>query len=140
MALPTRAVATALVTAFAAFAAAPAPAAVLVPQAGWSWGSPSPQGLDLSVLDFAEGRGYATGALGSIIRSDDGGATWSGLPDWETLPLGGIERMRVIDRDRVVILGNDGCFLRRTDEGGRTWPLLFTPISFGCSEPVRAMT
>src|SRR4051812_6797860 len=128
MAFRNHALATALVTVLAAWAAAPAPAAVLVPQAGWSWGNPSPQGLDLSVVDFAQGRGYATGAIGSVIRSDDGGATWTGLPDWETLTVAGIERMQVIDRDRVVILGNDGCFLRRTDDAGKTWPLLFQTI------------
>src|SRR2546423_15010056 len=59
--------------------AAPSSAAVTVSQSGWTWGNPRPQGQTLRALDFAGGRGYAAGAFGTILRTDDGGATWSGI-------------------------------------------------------------
>jgi len=54
-------------------------AAVTVSQSGWSWGNPTPQGNTLRAIDFVQGRGYALGAAGTVLRTDDGGATWSGL-------------------------------------------------------------
>src|SRR5437773_1825152 len=54
-------------------------AAVRVAQSGWSWGSPTPQGNTLGSIDFVQGRGYAAGAAGTVLRSDDQGANWTGL-------------------------------------------------------------
>ena len=56
-----------------------ATASVRVPLSGWNWGNPTPQGNDLRAIDFLGGRGYAVGAAGTALRTDDGGATWSGL-------------------------------------------------------------
>ena len=50
-----------------------------VPLSGWNWGNPTPQGNDLKAIDFLGGRGYAVGAAGTALRTDDGGATWAGL-------------------------------------------------------------
>src|SRR4051794_23071940 len=57
----------------------PAGGAVLVGHSGWYWGNPLPQGNTIKALDFSGGRGYAAGAFGTLLRTDDGGATWSGV-------------------------------------------------------------
>jgi len=54
-------------------------ASVNVAQSGWSWGSPTPQGNTLNSIDFVQGRGYAAGDAGTVLRTDDGGTTWTGL-------------------------------------------------------------
>jgi photosystem II stability/assembly factor-like uncharacterized protein len=92
---------------------------VSVGHSGWTWGSPQPQGNDLNGIDFAGGRGYASGALGTLLRTDDGGQTWTGIPTGLTQPL---LRVRAIDANTVVIGG--GCALRRSDDGGATFQRL----------------
>src|SRR3954453_8556931 len=89
---------------------------VSVGHSGWTWGSPQPQGNDLNGIDFAGGRGYASGALGTLLRTDDGGQTWTGIPTGLTQSL---LRVRAIDANTVVIGG--GCALRRSDDGGATF-------------------
>ena len=59
--------------------AGPAGAAVQVSQSGWQWGNPTPQGNTIRAMDFIAGRGYAIGDDGTALRTDDGGATWTGL-------------------------------------------------------------
>src|SRR6478672_11409275 len=69
-------------------------AGVSVGHSGWTWASPEPQGNDLNGIDFAAGRGYASGALGTLLRTDDGGDTWTGVATGLTQPL---LRVRAID-------------------------------------------
>ena len=106
----------------AAALAAPAGAAIQVSQSGWFWGNPAPQGNALRALDFLSGRGYAMGDAGTALRTDDGGATWSGLA---TGTAGDLTRLQIIAPDTLVVLGGDGCVLRRTDDGGKTFRRLF---------------
>src|SRR4051812_2605972 len=112
-------------------------AAVTAPQSGWSWGNPSPQGSGLSSIDFARGRGYAAGGNGTVLRTDDGGTSWSGLPTGTSASL---VRLQVIDPDTLVVLGDPGCVLRRSDDGGRTFRKMFTVTDRGCPTPVAAFT
>ena len=56
-----------------------AQAQVQASQSGWQWGNPTPQGNTIRALDFIAGRGYAIGDDGTALRTDDGGATWTGL-------------------------------------------------------------
>jgi hypothetical protein len=60
-------------------AAQAAQAGVQVGSSGWQWGNPLPQGNTIRAMSFAGGRGYAAGDFGTLLRTDDGGATWSGL-------------------------------------------------------------
>src|ERR1700709_1514284 len=53
-----------------------ASASVRVPLSGWNGGTPPPQGNDLKAVDFLGGRGYAVGAAGTALRTDDGGLAW----------------------------------------------------------------
>ena len=46
---------------------------------GWLWGNPLPQGKTLYDIAFTGPGGYAVGDFGTVLRTDDGGATWRGL-------------------------------------------------------------
>src|SRR5919107_4302249 len=94
-------------------------APVAVAHAGWTWGNPLPQGDTLNAIDFAGARGYAVGEFGTMLRTDNGGATWTGVSTGLTEDLTDV---RMITPDSVVIAG--GCPVRRSDTGGRTFPRL----------------
>ena len=65
--------------AVAAAVPAAASASVQVGSSGWQWGNPLPQGNTLRSMSFAGNDGYAAGAFGTLLRTTDGGSTWSGL-------------------------------------------------------------
>jgi photosystem II stability/assembly factor-like uncharacterized protein len=92
---------------------------VSVGHSGWFWGDPQPQGNALNGIDFAGSRGYAAGDFGTLLRTDDGGATWDGLPTGITARL---VNVRVVNASTVVIGGD--CALRRSDDGGQTFTRL----------------
>jgi photosystem II stability/assembly factor-like uncharacterized protein len=122
----------------AAALAAPqaAGAAVSVGQSGWSWGSPLPQGNTLGAVELTGGRGYASGAFGTVLRTDDGGATWSGLTTGVTADLG---RLRLLGPDSFVVGG--GCVLRRSDDGGASFKRLpFSAGEDGCPSPLSSFS
>ncbi|MBE2320864.1 hypothetical protein DVA67_033205 [Solirubrobacter sp. CPCC 204708] len=106
-----------------------------VSQSGWQWGNPTPQGNTIRAIDFAQGRGYAIGDDGTALRTDDGGATWTGLPTGTSLDL---NRIQAVTPDVVTILGGDGCVLRRSDDGGRTFRRFYVLTEIDCPEPVAA--
>ncbi len=115
-------------------ATAPAPAAVTVGHSGWEWGTPSPQGQTIQALEFEGSRGYAAGWFGTLLSTDDGGATWRGSATGLTIP---IERISLIDTDSLVIGGE--CALRRSDDGGQTFTRLpWTATDLRCSAKVAA--
>lgn len=117
--------------------AAPAGAAsVSVGHSGWFWGNPQPQGNTLSGLDFAGTRGYAAGEFGTLLRTDDGGATWSGINTGLTEAL---VRVRAIDPNTVVVGG--GCALRRSDDGGQSFRRLpWTASDRDCPSPIASFS
>jgi len=126
------AVAAALLAVFASASAA----SVRVPLSGWAWGNPTPQGNDLRAIDFLGGRGYAVGAAGTALRTDDGGATWSGLA---TGIASDLARLQIIDPETVVVLSNDACVLRRSDDGGRTFHKIFIVAEVNCPDRVQSL-
>ena len=116
----TRALVAAVVTASLALGLdASAVAGLGVGHSGWSWGDPSPQGNDIRGIEFAGTRGYAAGKFGTLLRSEDSGATWTGLSTGTTQDLA---RVRIIDADSLVIAG--GCVVRRSDDAGQTFTRL----------------
>ena len=119
----------------AAALSAPAGAAVQVSQSGWFWGNPTPQGNTLRTLDFLSGRGYAVGDAGTALRTDDGGATWTGLATGTSADL---DRLQVVTPETLVVQGGDGCVLRRSDDGGRTFRRMYVLAERGCPNPVQA--
>jgi photosystem II stability/assembly factor-like uncharacterized protein len=108
---------------------------VTVGQSGWNWGNPQPQGNTLRTVEFAGGRGYAAGSFGTLLRTDDGGATWTGIPTGITADLA---RIRAVDANTVVI--GSGCVLRRSDDGGQTFRRLpFTSSETGCPAGIASL-
>lgn len=109
-------------------------AAVGVGHSGWFSGSPLPQANDLRTLEMVGARGYAAGDFGTVLRTDDAGATWTGLPSGTTVALGDLD---VVGTDTVIAGG--GCSLRRSDDSGQTFRRLpFTASDDRCSSLVRS--
>jgi photosystem II stability/assembly factor-like uncharacterized protein len=110
--------------------------AVNAGRSGWSWGNPLPQGNDLRALEFIGDRGYAAGEFGTLLRSDDAGASWKGLATGVTRDL---TRIAVIDSDSLVIAGD--CAVRRSDDGGESFDRLpWTASELDCRQPVVAVS
>ena len=106
----------ALACAAALLAALPAlaPASVQVGSSGWQWGNPLPQGNTLRSISFAGANGYAAGDFGTLLRTTDGGTTWSGLLERHLhQPHRGPGHRR-----RRASSPAGGCVARRSDDGG----------------------
>jgi photosystem II stability/assembly factor-like uncharacterized protein len=102
----------------AVFAAPAAYAAdnVTVGHSSWFWGNPQPQGNTLNAIDFAGGTGYAAGDFGTLLKTADNGATWTGIATGITVNL---TQVRLLDANTIFI--GAGCLLRRSDDGGQTF-------------------
>ena len=72
---------------------------------------------------FAQGTAVAVGALGTILRTTDGGDTWTPQSSGTTNFLNGVS---FVDANTGTAVGGEGTILRTTD-GGDTW----TPQSSG---------
>src|SRR6476659_8189286 len=91
---------------------AAASASVQVGSSGWQWGNPLPQGNTLRSISFAGLDGYAAGDFGTLLRTTDGGTTWSGLLSGTFTNL---TEVQAIDAQSVFAAG--GCVARRSDDG-----------------------
>lgn len=109
----------------AALPAAPASANVQVGASGWQWGNPLPQGNTVRAMSFAGSTGYAAGDFGTLLKTTDGGSTWTGLP---VGTFQGLTVVQALDPDTVFAGG--GCVARRSTDGGRT----FTAVRFSAVE------
>src|SRR4051794_12882719 len=126
---------TLLIAALALALATPSSGAVKAGHSGWEGGSPLPQGHAINALAFQSDVGYAVGDFGTVLKTGDGGATWSGLATGVTRDL---SLVSVIDADSVVAGG--GCTLRRSDDGGVTFlRLAWTPSDERCAAPLAAL-
>jgi photosystem II stability/assembly factor-like uncharacterized protein len=126
----------ALACAAGLLAALPAasPASVQVGSSGWQWGNPLPQGNTVRAMSFAGTTGYAAGDFGTLLRTADGGATWSGLLSGTFTDL---TTVQAIDADSLFAGG--GCVARRSDDGGATFRrVAFTPAESSCRQPLAA--
>jgi photosystem II stability/assembly factor-like uncharacterized protein len=124
--------------ALAALAATAAPAwgqgEVTVGHSGWKWGNPQPQGNTLHELDFTAGVGYAAGAFGTLLRTNDG-LSWTGVPTGLTAEL---QVLRAVDADTVII--GAGCVMRRSDDAGETFRRVpFVARETGCPSGLAAL-
>lgn len=98
-----------------AWAPAAAGAAVSTGHSGWSWSNPAPQGEGISDLAFSGATGYAVGGFGTLLRTSDGGGTWTGLPSATVQDL---TRIGVVGPAGFVTSG--GCAVRRSGDAGTT--------------------
>ena len=112
-----------------------ADAAVQVSQSGWQWGNPSPQGNTIRGMDVNGGRAYAIGDYGTALRTDDGGQTWTGLATGTSQNL---TRVQAVTPDVVIIVGGQGCVVRRSNDGGRTFQKVYVLAETDCPEKISA--
>ena len=115
-----------------------ASAGVNNPQSGWYSGNPLLGPNTLGDLACAGSTCYASGQFGTLLKSTDAGASWSGIVTGLTLNL---TRVRLADRspDHVVVGG--GCAVRRSDDGGDTFfRLPFTARDTGCAAPLVSLS
>ena len=119
------------VAALALIAAATAVADdVTVGHSGWNWGNPQPQGNTLRAIEFKGARGFAAGEFGTLLRTDDRGRSWTGIPTGTTAS---ITHVSIADDTSVVVGG--GCVLRRSDDGGTS----FAAIPVGCKPGIASL-
>jgi len=125
----------------AALAVASAPVAtasagVETGTSGWQWGNPLPQGNQLQAMAFAGPTGYASGAFGTLLKTVDGGTTWSGL---RTGTAQALDQVQAVDADTVVTGG--GCVARLSTNGGQSFSrIAFTPVESSCDQPLKSLS
>jgi photosystem II stability/assembly factor-like uncharacterized protein len=116
--------------------AAAGAAPVSTGHSGWNWALPAPQGQNLSTVTFDGSTGYAVGDFGTVLRSNDGGQTWSGLPSGTTTNLSIVQE---IDPNTVIVGG--GCALRESTNGGVTFaPMPINPSDTVCGSALAAIS
>ncbi len=93
-----------------------AAAAVSAGGTGWVWSNPLPQGDDVEAIAFAGDHGIAVGAHGLILRTEDGGTTWTRSESGTDATL---TEVALPSTDTVYAGG--GCVLRRSSDGGATF-------------------
>ena len=91
-------------------------APVSVGHSGWLWGDPVPQGNTLNDVAFAGASGYAVGEFGTVLRSEDGGNTWVGLPSGSQNDLTQVQEVS----PTVVVVGG-GCAVRESENAGASF-------------------
>ena len=91
-------------------------ATALLPQLPWL--SPTPQGNQLTAIDLVDGaQGWAIGTRGTIMKTADGGLTWSSQGAPTEADLFGLA---TVYRSTAWAVGEGGTILR-TGDGGATW-------------------
>jgi len=87
-------------------------------QEGWFRQSPLPTGYDVQAIKFTNATtGFAVGLGGTILRTNDGGATWTQQASPSANNLYGVS---FTDANTGTAVGHVGTILRTTD-GGKTW-------------------
>lgn len=91
---------------------------LLFSQNDWSWQNPLPQGNTLYSVSFADSLiGWAVGEHGTIIKSTDGGETWSLQQSTITERL---HSVHAFNENSVYAVSENGTVLKTTD-GGESW-------------------
>lgn len=91
--------------------------------AQWSWRNPLPQGNTIHDVQFMNGtKGFGVGDGGTILKTVDGGYTWSRI---ETSFQANLNSVFFVDSLLgFAISGTDYGYLVKTTDGGATWNLL----------------
>jgi photosystem II stability/assembly factor-like uncharacterized protein len=98
----------------------PAAAGLSVGHSGWEWSNPLPQGNTLRALSFAGRTGFAAGDFGTLLRSDDGGQTWTGLRTGTTEDLTDVEAYYNEGGGLGSVFAAGGCTMLYSFDGGKT--------------------
>jgi photosystem II stability/assembly factor-like uncharacterized protein len=110
------------------------PPAVSVGHSAWTWGSPDPQGQDLSAVTFQGATGYAVGAFGTVLRSEDGGQTWTGLASGTTDDLDQVQELTP-----TTLVASGGCTVLESTDAGASFTSLPLGLPTVC-EPVAGVS
>ncbi len=133
---PNRRTLTAAALALMALPVATASAGVQTGTSGWQWGNPLPQGNKLTAMAFAGQTGYAGGAFGTLLKTTDGGTSWTGLRTGTAQEL---DQVQVVDANTVVAGG--GCVARLSVNGGQSFSrIAFTPVESSCDQPLKSLS
>lgn len=120
----------------AALPVATASAGVQTGTSGWQWGNPLPQGNALDAMAFAGQTGYAAGTFGTLLKTTDGGGTWTGLRTGTAQEL---DQVQAVDAGTVVAGG--GCVARLSTDGGQSFSrIAFTPVESSCDQKLKSLS
>ena len=101
----------------------------LLPDAGaqgWEWVNPKPQGSNLHSVQFVnQTTGYAVGDFGVILKTTDGGTSWSIQSSGISSNLYGLF---FTEENTGTAIGGSGTILRTAD-GGSTWTVAHPTVS-----------
>jgi photosystem II stability/assembly factor-like uncharacterized protein len=87
--------------------------------AQWTWQNPLPQGNSLNSVWFTDANtGFAVGMHGTILKTTDGGATWSVHP---VITTGYISTVCFTDANHGYAVGEA---ILRTTDGGNNWTVI----------------
>jgi photosystem II stability/assembly factor-like uncharacterized protein len=115
-----------------------ASAGVNNPQSGWYSGNPLLGPYALTDLACEGTTCYASGDGGTVLKSTDGGSTWSGIVTGITQDLRRVQ-LAGGSADSIVIGGD--CAVRRSDDGGQTFARLpFTASDTNCPFALTALS
>jgi photosystem II stability/assembly factor-like uncharacterized protein len=103
-----------------------AQSSVNAPASGWFSGNPSLGPANLTSLVSAGGTTYAGGDSGTLLKSLDGGLTWSGITTGIRDP---ITILQVVGANPASVVFGTGSLLERSDNGGATFVRL--PFAHG---------
>ena len=91
----------------------------------WAWMNPRPQGNSIYAMDFVnDNLGYAAGAYGTFLRTNDGGLHWNKADAGTT---GKFLSMFFVDANTGYV-GGVNRLLKKTTNGGQTWTTLQLPV------------
>lgn len=124
-----RSVAVALYVTALALAAPSISGAASVGTSGWNWGSPTPTAAPLIDVGFSGTTGYAIGGGGTLLKSTDGGQTWTGLRSGVSAQFLSIQVLS----PEIFAFGG-GCSALLSTNGGTSFTRLYF-TSTSCQEP-----
>jgi len=88
---------------------------VSLAQSGWFWQNPLPQGNSLNAVAVLDSDTVTVvGAAGTILRTTDGGATWTPQTSGTTNSLRGLS---FVNANTGTVVSNYGTILRTTTGG-----------------------
>jgi len=83
----------------------------------WTWQYPVPQGNTIRAVRFSQAAGIAVGDHGTIIRTEDGGLSWSFVANSFAQHIQGLCHL---SGSKWLAVGREGLILASADDG-RTW-------------------
>ncbi len=96
----------------------------------WTWQNPLPQGNTLSSVYFCSANiGYAVGDVGTILKTINGGTTWTTLPCGIPYSPPHLASVYFTDANTGYAVGSGGVILK-TNDGGTIWTNLSSNTTY----------